>query len=103
MLDGWVFQKSTVLWMLVHGELVLVTVTIGGSGAPGRFQLVSPRHLDASSHDLSNAYHKRKLVKFHVEPDFRPYFNRGKVRCWILTAPLLFEVTSRQMMSFDVM
>ena len=73
MLDGWVFQKSTVLWMLVHGELFLVTVTMGGSGAPGRFQLVSPRHLDASSHDLSNAYHKRKLVKFHVEPDFRPY------------------------------
>ena len=72
MLDGLVFGGSTVLWMMADGELVLVTATIGGSRAPGRFCLVMPCHLDASSHDLSDDDHKRKIVRFRVEPDFRP-------------------------------
>ena len=68
MADDWFFAVCTVLWRLARGGLVLVTTTIGGSRSHGHFCLVVLCHLEASAHDLSDDDHKRKLVKFHVEP-----------------------------------
>ena len=96
------FAVCTVLWRLARGGLVLVTTTIGGSRSHGHFCMVLLCHVDASAHDLSDDYHKRKLVKFHVKPDFRPYFNRGKVRCPILTAPLLNESKTVPILSLTI-